>query len=121
MAEPIKASDQAIAEQLAFLRKLKEEFDSDWQPQRIANFALGTGGLPIGEYHVLLPGSNFGDGQNVVFNAVAVQNGFSGLASSVSAKFKDIAGNLATQMMNLMAAGNGFDDAESKADGAAKK
>jgi hypothetical protein len=115
MAETIKATDHEMVEQVMGIRALMHSFTSDWQPQRIANFAAGTRGLPIGEYHVLLPGSDSGDGTNTDFSATGVQNGFANLAGSVSKKFASTNQQLALVMQKIIEAGKLLDNAELKA------
>jgi hypothetical protein len=115
MALAIKAKDHEMIDQVMGIRALMHTFTSEWQPKRIANFAKGTQGLPIGEYHLLLPGNNSGDAASPDFNAMAVQTSFIALAGSVSGKFDSINQQLAQAMQGIIEAGKLFDNAEFKA------
>jgi hypothetical protein len=111
MAETITATDQEMVDQVKGIHALTRQFASDWQPQRITNWAAGSQGLPIGDYHVLLPGNNSGDGMNTDFNAAAVQSAFVDLAGSVSKKLSSTNEQLAQVMQGIIEAGKLLDNA----------
>jgi hypothetical protein len=121
MPDKINATDHEMTEQVLGIRALMHAFSSDWQPRRIANFAAGAQGLPIGEYHLLLPGNNSGDATSPLFNAMAVQSSFVGLAGSVSKKFSSINDQLAQAMASIIEAGKLFDNADFQAALAAQR
>jgi hypothetical protein len=119
MADTIHATDAEMTEQITAILDMVNAISTDPKPSKLRGYANPSSATTVG-YHLLLAGNNVGDSGSPIFNAGAVQNGFTNLAKSVDTKLTDVKSHLNSSMEAIMEAGNLFDNADLHAKVAAK-
>jgi hypothetical protein len=114
MAETIHASDSEMVDQVMAILDMIHAISGDAKPAKLRGYANPSTATTSG-YHLLLAGNNVGDSSSPLFNAGAVQSGFTNLAKSVDTKLTDVSTHLTACMQAIMEAGNLFDNADLQA------